>query len=168
MSSTFQKKLTGDIYAIVSEFNQISWLGLRKCFPTKGKFYVGKQGVNLDFEQFTILRLNYGKIMYAVSKKKSFNFELGFNKMGLIDKSTCFTLKLTHGEKDIFLDFSTLKKLEAILDEIESEILQMNKKIQGNVFKNLPYIKLFIIYTLQRSKWKIKKKRHKNLVIFSV
>jgi len=26
MSSTFQKKLTGDIYAIISEFNDKAWL----------------------------------------------------------------------------------------------------------------------------------------------
>jgi len=166
MSLTFQQKLTGDIYAIVSEFLDKAWLGLRKCYPTKRQFYVGKQGVNLDFEQFTILRLNFNKILNAVSNKKSFTFELGTEKMGVIDKTSCYTLKLLHGSKEIFLDITTLKKLEAFFLEIESKMVQLGKKIRGNDFFLIFIDDCFNIIFLQKSKWRTKMKWQTILVSF--
>jgi len=67
-----------------------------------------KKGVNLDLNQFMIILSN--KIISSVLKKKPFKLEIGFKKYAIIDKSTAFCLKLKKGDKEILLDYNSLKK----------------------------------------------------------
>jgi len=59
-SVMFFEKLGGDIFVLVSEFQNYPCIGIRKCLFIKktGKIIVGKEGVNLMIHQYRNLKLH--------------------------------------------------------------------------------------------------------------
>jgi len=140
----FNLKLGGDIYALVSEFFNQTWLGIRQCLFIKksGNLAIGKKSVNFDLKQFMIIRSNFNKILNCILKKKSFKLEIAHEKYAIVDKSTAFCLKLNKGDKEILLDYNTFKKLGEYFNEIYAEMLRIEENIKGLFFFKL----FFVLY----------------------
>jgi len=143
----FFEKLGGEIYVLVSEFQNYPCIGIRKCLFIKktGKIIVGKEGVNLIVPQYRNLKLYFDRLISTINKENPMTADLGYGCSVEINKSTCFQVKIERKDKSILLSKIMLQNLGEKFDDIDLKIDQLFKKIHEG---ELIYIFLQILLKL--------------------
>lgn len=132
----FYQNIGGNIYVIVSQYNNYPCIGIRKCVLVKksGKLIIGKSGVNLIVPQFRQLERKIGAVAAAMVNRKQLKIDLTFGAEGHVCKDWVYQFKMEKNHSSILMDKSMVDSLQKLLPILNDKIDDVFIKIIGELF----------------------------------